>query len=118
ERRSRAATRFIRWLGPRRPCSDGRGSWMAGAARRRGTVPVGTDREGGWWLTPRDAGRRVRRSRNQPSLSGGVGERLAGEAGQQVVDGDGGHALTRRAGGRADVRDDERVRSIQDRGVG
>jgi len=23
-------------------------SWMPGAARRRGTVPIGTDREGGW----------------------------------------------------------------------
>ena len=58
------------------------------------------------------------RRRRRAFIAGGVGERLAGEAGQQVVDGHRGHPLARRVRGRADVRDDEHVRSIQQRVVG
>src|SRR3954470_800972 len=42
-----------------------------GAHAAVGTVPIGTDREGGWLLAPRDTGGRARGSWNQPSRASG-----------------------------------------------
>ena len=64
-----------------------------------------------------DASSSCRRRRPRRARSDGVGHRPAGERREQVLDGHLGHPLARAHRGRADVRDDEQVRRLQQRVV-